>query len=84
MAVIYPNETAVIYFNETPNLLELENPRGVQPSRPEISKRLSRTIKEAANRLTRLRVNKEPQAKKKGITYQRALASTAKAEIKGL
>ena len=60
VAVIYLNETAVTYLNKTTNLSELENPRGVRFSHPEIFKRLGETVKEAANWPIRSRVNKEP------------------------
>ena len=40
MAVIYPNEAAVIYLNKAVNLLELKNQRGIRLSHPKISKRL--------------------------------------------
>ena len=67
MAIIYLNKAAVIYPDETPNLLELENQRGIQFSYPEIFKRLGGITREAINRPIYPGVNREPQVKvKKG------------------
>ena len=51
---------AIIYPDKAVNLSELKNQRGVQFSRPEISKQFDRIIKEVINRLIYLRVNGEP------------------------
>ena len=58
-AAPYLNNVTIIYLDKTPNLLELENPRGVRFSRPEISKWLGGIVREAVNWLIRPRVNKE-------------------------
>ena len=65
MAVTYLDETAVIYPDETPNLSELENPRGVRFSRPETFNRLGGIIREITDRPIRPKVNKKPQAEVK-------------------
>ena len=65
VAVIYPDKMAIIYLNKTANLSELKNQRGIQLSRPKISKWLGGTVRKAINRLICPGVNKKPQLKVK-------------------
>ena len=84
MAVIYLNKTAVINLNETPNLLELENPRGVRFLYPEIFKRFSKIVREAVNRPIRPKVNKESRVRLKGRqTASRPLPAPPRQKLKG-
>ena len=58
----YPAETAVTYPDQPPHLLELENPRKVQLSRPKTTKQLGGTRREAASQKSRPKINDESRA----------------------
>ena len=63
MAITYPDKMVIIYLDETLKLSELKNPRRVRFSRLKISERLGGIIREAVNRLIRLKTKEESRVR---------------------